>query len=108
MTKQGHLSASDKVRCWDSGGVYRRCAKNLNFKSIKNIQLELESDAHQTHLLPETDLNHLPQSERSLARSQTRLRLPRPRQTTPLRTRTRQTHRHSRLQTFPQHAQRSL
>jgi hypothetical protein len=29
-------SVSDKVRCWDSGGVYRRYAKDLNVKSLRN------------------------------------------------------------------------
>src|SRR5579859_5650281 len=31
------LRASDEVRCLDSGGVYRRCPKNLNFSATTKV-----------------------------------------------------------------------
>jgi hypothetical protein len=40
------LSPSDKIRCWDSGGVYRRQTKDLNVW----IQTKLALDDHYTQI----------------------------------------------------------
>jgi hypothetical protein len=38
LTRFVILSASDKVQCRDSGGVYRRCAKDLNVSAETILQ----------------------------------------------------------------------